>query len=492
MVSFNELADWIKTHRLILILLLIILTGGFLRIFDLGAESIWLDEAYSIRAAEQSLSSVIGGAIDTENNPPLYFIILHLWMLLFGSSEIAIRFPSAIFGIISIFLIYKIGCHLFNQKIGIISGFLLSISTFHIMYSQDARPYSLFMFLTLLSFYFFIQVLKANKGWYFLGYLLANILLCYTQLFGFFVILSQIVYFSMFWKKYKQKIFKFAGIQVASLLAFIPLIVLAIPRISHIAGGGGSSISWIPEPSFLSIGTTFYLYAGGIALFVPLLVLFFIGLLPIRYRRIKGRLTFHFESVGDILLLLMWLAFPIFLPFILSMIIAPLYVPRYTISALPACYLLAARGIGYFKDMKVTYILVIGITLLSLIGLQLYYSQPVKEQWREAVHFIEFRAQPDDAIVICADYTQEPFDYYYEGDLERFGIGRDVTDTQKIDAVVDNATAGKERLWLVLSNQGVAITEEHLLNRFGSESVIAENELHEVKVYLFDLHVEPP
>ncbi len=466
--------------------------GGFLIIFDLGAESIWLDEAYSIKAAEQSLSSVIGGAIDTENNPPLFFIILHFWMLLFGSGEIAVRFPSAIFGIISIFLIYKIGCHLFNKKIGLISGFLLSISTFHIMYSQDARPYSLFMFLTLLSFYFFIQILKANNKWYFLGYLLANILLCYTQLFGFFVILSQIVYFSMFWKKYKQKILKFAGMQVASVLAFIPLIVLAIPRISQVAGGGGSQVSWIPEPSFMSIGTTFFLYAGGIVLFVPLLVLFFIGLFPIRYRRIKGRLAFRFESVGDTLLLLIWFAFPIFIPFILSMIIAPLYVPRYTISALPAFYLLAAKGIGYFTDRKVTYILVISIALLSLIGLQLYYALPVKEQWRETVNFIEYRVQPDDAIVICADYTQEPFDYYYEGDLERFGIGRDVTDTKKIDAVVDNAMAGKERLWLVLSNQGVAITEEHLLSRFGSESVIAENEFHEVKVYLFDLHVEPP
>jgi len=490
-VYLSKITGWIKAHKFILILLLIIFLGGFLRIYDLGAESIWLDEAESIIQADQSLSTVIETAIDTHNSPPLYFVILHFQMLLFGSGETAVRFPSAIFGILSLFFIYKIGCQLFNKKIGLISSFLLAISTFHIFYSQEARPYSLFLLMTLLSFYFFIQILKINNKWYYLGYAIANILLCYSHLFGLFVIMSQVIYFALFWKKYKQQRLKFAGVQIASVLAFIPLVILVMPRLSEIIEGGGGSIGWIPEPSFMSIIRTFTDFAGNDYLILMVFfILCLIGLISIRM--LNGKWTFHFDSSGELILILLWLSFPIIIPFILSMILSPMYVNRYLIGALPAFLILIAKGTGSFPNVIVTYIIVALIALLALISLTVYYTEPMKEQWRETVDFIEYRAQTNDSFIFCAYYTQNPFDYYYEGDLEKYGIAPGETDTQKIDATVDNAIAEKERLWLVLSYTGGAITEEHLLNRFGSESVIAENEFTGVKVYLFDLHVESP
>ena len=494
MLSLDDIMGWVRTHRIILILLLIILLGGFLRIYDLGAESIWLDEVSSIQCAEQSLSSIIGDAFETQSSPPLYFIILHYWMLLFGTSEIAIRSLSAIFGILSIFLIYKVGCQLFNQKIGLISSFLLSISAFHVIYSQEARPYSLFLFLTLLSFYFFISILKADNKRYYLGYLLANIILGYSFLFGFFIIISQIFYFALFWKKYKHKRLKFAGAQICSVLAFIPLILLIMPRISQVSGGAMGSLSWVPEPSISSMLQTLADYTGFGVIQILLLPIFFvlclIGLFSIR--KFGGRWRVRFESVGENLLLLIWLCFPILIPFILSKLFNPVYVSRYTISALPALLILTAKGIGSLTNTKVAYAIIAFIALLSILGLQQYYAEPYWEQWRETVDLIEHHAQADDVIIICASYTQKPFDHYYRGDLERFGIVRDVTSTQQIDTVVDNAIVEKERLWLVLSNQGIAITEEYLVSRFGSESVVVEKEFAGVKVYLFNLHLESP
>lgn len=262
-VYLNRITGWIKAHKFILILLLILLVGGFLRLYNLGTESLWLDEISRIEFAEHSPSYIIQEAIGEENQPPLYFFILHFWILLFGSSEIAARFPSVIFGIISVFLIYKIGYKLFSQKIGLISSFLLSVSTFHIFHSQEANPYSLYLFLTLLSFYFFIQILRENRNLNYIGYLLTNILLCFSHLFGFIVIVAQIFYFALFWKKNKQQRRKFAGVQLASMFALIPLVILAIPRLTEIAEGGGGGIAWIPKPSIESIWQTLDAYAGN-------------------------------------------------------------------------------------------------------------------------------------------------------------------------------------------------------------------------------------
>lgn len=59
-------------------------------------------------------------------------------------------------------------------------------------------------------------------------------------------------------------------------------------------------------------------------------------------------------------------------------------------------------------------------------------------------------------------------------------------------AIVDKAAAGKERLWLILAYEGEAFIEDYLIDRFGSNSVVVDEEFIRIKVYLFDLQVEYP
>ena len=83
-------------------------------------------------------------------------------MQIFGQSEFSIRFPALIFGVLSIFMIYKLGKVLFNLEIGLLSALILAISPFHIHYSQEARPYSLLMVLSLISTYYFVKFIKSH------------------------------------------------------------------------------------------------------------------------------------------------------------------------------------------------------------------------------------------------------------------------------------------------------------------------------------------
>ncbi|MBU2009335.1 MAG: glycosyltransferase family 39 protein [Chloroflexi bacterium] len=491
-----------RESRPVLALLAIILLGNLLRIFDLGSESLWLDEATSVVWSQASLVSVAESSGTLHNQPPLYFALLHFWMLLFGTGEIAARSLSAIFGIISVFLIYQVGCRLFNRRVGLISSFLSAISYYYIYYSQEARAYSLLLLLTLLSFFFFITILKAEntRKWHFPCYFLCNLFLAYTHVYALFVIASQVFYFLLFWGKYRRLRSRFLGVQIATAAFFSPWIPTFLGRVSAISKG-----FWISEPSSASLADTIATYIGSgwgrLLLVLVFSCLCLMGLFAIERLSGKWALSRPIQSLKglswnislgpaeEILLLLVWFAFPIVIPFFISQVSTPIYFTKYTIGASPALYLLAARGMSAFNK-KAVYALLMLVAALSLPGLRDYYAHDVKEQWREVAAFIENDSQADDVIVICASYCQIPFDYYYRGDLERFGIDPDVTDNEKIAGLVDKAVAGKRRMWLVLSHQGEASVKDYLIETYGRSSLLLENRFVEISVCLFDLRVE--
>ena len=86
----------------------ILLLGTVLRVFKLGRESLWLDEVGTVNIAQKSISEMFHYIVHFDVHPPLYYFLLHLWIRLFGDSEFSVRFPSVIFGIATIWLIYVI------------------------------------------------------------------------------------------------------------------------------------------------------------------------------------------------------------------------------------------------------------------------------------------------------------------------------------------------------------------------------------------------
>ena len=96
---------------------------------------------------------------------------------------------------------------------------------------------------------------------------------------------------------------------------------------------------------------------------------------------------------------------------------------HYTIGASPAFYLLVAKGISIFGKKSLYFILAI-ITILSSYGIQGYYANDIKAQWREVADLVETKSQTGDVLVFCASIGQRPFDYYYTGDLDEYGVNK--------------------------------------------------------------------
>jgi mannosyltransferase len=499
LLSWNSICHWLKRHKVILLLLLVIVVGSFLRIYNLGTESIWLDEAASINCSSKDANSIIESAGPTQNHPPFYFLILHFWMGLLGTSEVATRSLSAVFGIISILLLYQVGITLFNRRVGLIGSFLSAISYYHIYYSQETRSYSLLLLLSLLSYLFFIKILKKEKNWYYPCYFLANVLLGYTHLYGLFIIASQVFFFLLFWSKYRQQRVKLLSMVVTTIIALSPLVLLLGRSVAKISESG----FWIKEPMIIDVLSTLQRFAGSGA--GRTLLLFSFTLLALfgffSIRKLEGKwagknpleslkgLTWNvrFESIEEELLLIIWLSFSVVIPFIESKFMTPIYLTRYMTGASPAFYLLVARGMGKINMKRVFYPILIFIIVLSSLGLYQYYTNDIKNQWREVATFIETNSKDSDVIVFCAPYVQNPFDYYYTGGLQKFGIAKALTDTQQISTLLENEIREKDRLWLVLSHGGQDSPVHRYLERYDGGSIVIEKKFIGILVLLFDL-----
>ncbi|MGW8145003.1 MAG: glycosyltransferase family 39 protein, partial [Anaerolineales bacterium] len=168
---------------------LIILLAAILRLWNLGSESAWIDEAYSITLARHSILDILKGTA-ADQHPPLYYLLLKFW-LLFGSGVTYARFLSVIIGVINVGQVLHFGYRTAGIAIGILAGLLVAISPMHVWYSQEIRMYILLVSLTTASTAALWWALKDNKLWQWSAYCLFSILSLYTQYFAAFIFFAQ-------------------------------------------------------------------------------------------------------------------------------------------------------------------------------------------------------------------------------------------------------------------------------------------------------------
>ena len=452
----------LSLNRRSILLPLILLLGLFFRLYALGGESLWLDEAISIRNAKLNFLQISFGYFNT---PPLYYIFLHWWTSIFGFSEFAVRLPSVIFGVLSLLIIYEVGNLLFDSDTGRLSSMLMAFSVFHIQFSQEARTYSLSVLLTLLSMYYFIKLIKRENYQVVIGYILSSILLMYSHIYGLFVIIAQNIYFigvfffSMSGEKLNRT--KWIVIQSTLIVLFSPWVGIFISQVRSV-----QKDFWIPKSDISTVASTFLTYASGFRVLLYLfLVLLAFSFISIENKRIGVKETFPFSSLknsrwkirlfseGEVVFLFIWLITPIVLPFIISQFSQPIYFTKYTIVASSAFILLVARGIRNLASKSVKSIaisIVIALSLISIIG---YHAKIKKEQWREVAKYVDTNARSGDVVLFNAPYCMVPFNLYSHGDFTKRGFPESVRPLEENDITTLRQIAEHYgRIWLILSH----------------------------------------
>lgn len=108
------------------------------RLWNLGGQSLWVDEVLQFNISRQALPQMVQAIAErADNSPPVYHTLLHYVIVAGGTSEWALRLPSAVFGSISVFLVYVIARQLGQTRGAPLAGLLLAVSPLHVWYSQE-------------------------------------------------------------------------------------------------------------------------------------------------------------------------------------------------------------------------------------------------------------------------------------------------------------------------------------------------------------------
>lgn len=488
-----------QTRFIGLILLLILSLGAVLRLVNLGSDSVWLDEAYSIQFAHLPLPELLSETASSDVHPPLYYLLLHYWVKLFGDSETAVRSLSALFGLLAILMIYLIASLLFNRATGLLSALLLALSLFHIEFAQEARMYTLLALLSLCSLYFFLKLFDDPRPVHLIAYIISTSLLMHTHVYGFFIIIAEnLFFFSLYFSNreaFKRRLARWLLSQAALVLLFLPWLAVMVRQFERVQHG-----FWIPQPQLNFLRLTWMIYAGSTILsflFIPLVLL---GLIP-RSRIRGGHSTEEGEAVRSlstrktgfserekILFMLLWFLSPIVIPFVLSQFLSSIYLPKYTIAASAAFLVLAAKGIMSIRADRAR-VLLLGILLaLSFINMRAYWSAPHKDFWRESVSYFDRTARDGDLVLFHQESGQVPFQYY----SKRTGIkGLPFPDyktqltASNVAETIEPVVAGHTRVWLVVSHP-TEITAL-ITKQLGEWYKITEHRIDPgVELYLFE------
>ncbi|MCC6545585.1 glycosyltransferase family 39 protein [Candidatus Sumerlaeota bacterium] len=126
--------------------ILLIALGCALRLCALGQEALWSDEYYTLMTAQEPTTKAVLSHVQlSDPHPPLYFLLMHGWMMLAGGGDVALRLPSALAGCVSLPLLWWLATMLFPGR-RLASGvalLLFAVSPMQIWYAQEARVYAL-------------------------------------------------------------------------------------------------------------------------------------------------------------------------------------------------------------------------------------------------------------------------------------------------------------------------------------------------------------
>lgn len=157
-----------------------------LRLYHIGLRDLWFDEIIAVFKAHNLNFLHIW-------NPPLYYAVLHYWTGIFGASELSLRFPSLLFSLFCVPFVFLLGRELFNNRAGLYAALIIALNPFHLWYAQEARPYSIAVFFSLLSGYFLFLFIKRQQNKFMYYFIVSSIAGLYSNYFYILLLFAQVL-----------------------------------------------------------------------------------------------------------------------------------------------------------------------------------------------------------------------------------------------------------------------------------------------------------
>lgn len=430
------------------------------RLVGLGNRSFWLDEILTLNRASLAPSALAMNSFQNHHMPWFFLLLAPLTHTV--HLEYWLRLPSAIFGALSVALVFIIASRIAGRLAGVLAALYLGLSPAALGFAQEARSYTMVMALILLALYGVVRLAQdwrsAKIGW-----------ICY----GLGTALSLAVLGdSLPW-------FIAANLIFVCLLAFIPeprrfirRVLLAdaiiIGVVSPFYGlmlhyqsqTVANSLAWIPGLSltqiWYSFGSVYLMHVPDWVSFrllghhaVPGVVWLVDTLLLVALSAAVWRLR-HLPSM----LIALGISF-LFLPclFLVISLVHPLLLPRYLLwSAAPFAILI---GIGIDTLLKTAPFgwhkpIVLAVAVLLSLNVMPYYKDELKPNWNNAAQKLAEDVKPGD-VVLFSDAGAVPILQFYLANSANEDVLRSpYTDLSTAEASLKQG----KRVWVVYGHAG--------------------------------------
>ena len=426
-------------------LALVLLLAWLLRIYKLSRQSLSADEIATLMASQVSSLDQFLQMHAGLDHPPLYFMFLKLWAPLAGTSEFALRAPSALAAVVMVGLLVDTGQRMGGARLGLLAGLLAAVSPFEVFFGQEARGYSLMLALVAGAFTVTLRIERtpaARRLWLLWGALVT------AAFFTEYVAAPVLALQSLFllwvaWRAGRVPLWLLAHLPGAACLAawvayvdplrsvygtvsdLTPhdgMLDIVQQTLAALTAGEHPGAIW-PLAAVITVAAT----AGGLAL-APL---------PLRYR--------------------WWLAGCLLGPAGAVFAVAAAgrlgFNPRYLLPSSLA-FLLLAGGLlaAVWQWRRPAGIAALAVAALPmLVALQAYYTEPFagRPDFRGASEFLRDRYRTGDVVVFDAPWAKEPMEWYSGGSYTSVGQPSTVPlDAARMEADLRGLTGRYPRLWL--------------------------------------------
>ncbi len=394
---FRRAPGWLTAGGL---LFLLVALSAFLRTRDLtgGKGQFWMDEAITTGISSHPLTA-IPGILRHDGSPPLFYLLLHVWIGLFGNSEAATHALPVLLGLLAIPISMWAAWSLFGRRAGLYAAVLFAFSAFLTTYAQETRMYELMALLGVLATAGFLHGFVYGRRRYLIMFSLSLAVMLLTHGWGLFFGTGSAVALIPLWRQSEDR----RGLVRDAALAYGGAAILFLPWLpTFIYQATHTGDPWAPPPRFGAPVLISRDLIGGDRVTAALVIAAVIGFAQLfirAYRRsLDARLLWTLVALPTATLLLAWLASQI----------TPAFVSRYFAPVLASILLLAAWGCARSG--------VVGLVAIALsvvfVANPSSFTPSYKSDMRDVAGEVAPHLRADD-LVISGQPEQVPLAAYY-------------------------------------------------------------------------------
>ncbi|MEH6647578.1 glycosyltransferase family 39 protein [Sulfitobacter sp.] len=432
---------WPVTRFDLLISILITFLGFVARIYSIGASSLWVDEAASLAFSRMDWTDLFTTLPAIETNPPVYYAILNGWTSLAGTSETALRMPSALAGTASVFILFLIALKQYGRTAAIVAAGFLAVSALHVSYAQEARvtPMVTLLFTIGLGLVnaLISRLQNQQATWVlFLALSVVAAALPYLHYSAFFVaiVLGCYALLRLFFGGHLRAVAgRIGAVAVLVLLLAFPPLFWAFELLGH----ADSPAGWLKPPSFWDAKYVFHQALGhgylpfGRAGWLPADVQDSSAVRLLATRRLAELSLFLICCVGVLIslrqrensipALLITLGVVIILFFGISQA-KPILIERTITYSTPMLAMIAGYSVSVMRWRPLVIVAAFNVIGFQAVNLSAYYPRAEKEPWRALFARTESNYRADNAVIFASGPYLSPTistailaEYYWAG-----------------------------------------------------------------------------